>query len=67
MEVNSIDSTTWDITLSDGTIAPRDYYNYWMLVQYCIDIKRMTYQEILADTTNEETIRQEMLNRYQNN
>jgi hypothetical protein len=53
---------SWEITFEDNTISPREYYNYWTLVQYCLDIKQMTYQELLSDTTSELNIRNEMTN-----
>jgi len=61
------DKNSWDITFEDNTIAPREYYNYWTLVQYCLDIKQMTYQQLLSDTANEQCVRQEMINWYENN
>jgi hypothetical protein len=51
----------WEITFADGTIAPGDYYAYWILVQYCIEIKKMNYRQILADSTSEQNLRQEMM------
>jgi hypothetical protein len=61
------DKSNWEVTFDDGTIAPREYYEYWTLVKYCIDIKSMTYQELLADTMSDETVRQEMMSWYQQN
>lgn len=58
---NKIDSTSWHIELADGTICPREYFNYLLLVQYCLDIRKMNYEQLLSDTTNESTIRQEMI------
>ncbi len=55
---------SWAINFADGTIAPSDYFDYWTLVQYCMDIKKMSYKQLLGDTTNEQTIRQEMMNWY---
>ena len=55
------DATTWEIRFADHTMAPMEYYAYWILMQYCMDIKKMTYREILADTANEQTIRQNMM------
>ena len=55
------DKSNWEIIFTDSTIAPREYYDYWTLVQYCIDIKKMTYKQILADTTSEQIVRQEMM------
>lgn len=51
----------WEIKFADSTIAPREYYDNWTLIQYCMDIKKMTYKQILADTTSEQIVRQEMM------
>lgn len=61
------DCNSWEITLADKTISPRGYYNYWILIQYCMDIKKMNYQQILADTLHEESVKQEMMNWYGKN
>jgi hypothetical protein len=61
------DQTSWAITLIDHTIAPRDYYEYWILVQYCLDIKKMNYQEVLGDTSSKEFIKLEMMKWYHQN
>jgi hypothetical protein len=58
------DKNSWDITFEDNTISPREYYNYWTLVQYCLDIKQMTYQQLLSDTTNELDIKNELAKWY---
>jgi hypothetical protein len=58
------DKNSWEINFSDGTIAPREYYGYWMLVQYCMDIKKMDYRQLLADKTSEQTVREQMMNWY---
>lgn len=34
------DKNNWEVIFSDSTIAPKEYYDYWTLVQYCIDIKK---------------------------
>lgn len=56
------DNTNWEITFDDSTMAPREYYDYWTLIQFCIDVKKMNYKQILADTTSENLVRQEMMN-----
>ena len=61
------DRNLWEVTFEDKTIAPREYYNYWILVQYCLDIKKMNYQQLLADTTSEQSINQEMMKWYGEN
>jgi len=55
------DKKIWAINFTDSTIAPREYYDYWTLVQYCIEIKKMNYRQVLGDTTSEQTVRQEMM------
>ncbi|MGB3586429.1 MAG: collagenase [Tunicatimonas sp.] len=45
------DPDGWEITFDDGTIAPRSYYQGWLLVQYCLDIKEISYENLLDDTT----------------
>ena len=62
ISVNKKDKNSWEINFADNSIVPREYYNYWILMQYCMNIKKMTYTQILADTTKEETMRQEMMN-----
>lgn len=54
------DKNNWGIMFADSTIASREYYDSWTLVQYCMDVKKMTYKQILADTISEQTVRQEM-------
>ncbi|HOZ51991.1 MAG TPA: hypothetical protein PLU17_09050 [Chitinophagaceae bacterium] len=59
------DENKWELIFADSTISPRTYFDNWNLVQYCIDIKKMTYQELVSDTTNEQTIRNEMMNWFE--
>ncbi|MCX2574649.1 hypothetical protein [Pedobacter sandarakinus] len=58
---------SWEITLDDNTIAPRTYYQYWILVQYCLEIKKMSYKQLLSDTTTEIAIKEEMQEWYDAN
>ena len=55
------DKKNWEIEFADCSIAPREYYDNWTLIQYYIDIKKMTYKQILADTKSEQIVRQEMM------
>jgi hypothetical protein len=55
------DKNSWSIHYADSTIAPRAYYDNWILIQYCMDIKKMNYKQILSDTTSEQTVKQEMM------
>lgn len=58
------DSRSWDIRFDDGTMAPREYYEYWNLVQFCLDIKKMRYDVWMADTTAADLISSEMKDWY---
>lgn len=58
--LNTTDTSNWAISFPDSTISPRAYYDYWTLVQYCMDIRRMNFNQLLSDTTSEKAIRQEM-------
>ena len=62
--VSRTDKESWAVIFDNGTIAPRVYYDYWMMVHYCLDIKKMTYSELLADPAAEDTIRAEMMDWY---
>lgn len=44
---------------STGTVIP--YYKSWLLVRYCLDVKRMSYKDLLADTNSGERIYEEMV------
>lgn len=57
----------WEVTFADSTISPVEYYENWTMVQYCMNIKDMTYIQILKDTTKEKNIRKEMINWSKNN
>jgi hypothetical protein len=61
------DGKSWAIKFADGTISPRTYYGYWLLVQYCIDVKKLSYEEILLNSEKEEDIRNEMMAWFQQN
>lgn len=52
--------TDW-ISFSDGTGASVTFYKRWLLVQFCSDIKKMDFEQLLKDTTSEEVVRKEMM------
>jgi hypothetical protein len=54
------------ISFADGTGTVIPYYRNWLLVQYCMDVKKMSYTELLADTLTEESVYREMMNWYKN-
>lgn len=62
----SSSENSWEIVLEDATVAPRTYYQYWNLVQFCLEIQQMSYQELLSDTRSEEEVNLQMQNWYKN-
>ena len=59
-----LDKTEWGISFADSTVTSRSYFNYRLLTQYCLDIKKMTFEEFLSDTTSEQTIKSQMRKWY---
>lgn len=56
----------WGVFFDDGTVAPRVYYGYWLLVQYSLDIKKMSYLELLDSQISKDEIEKEMIEWYRN-
>jgi len=52
------------IILPDSTEILTVYYKYRLLIQYCMEIKKMSFMQLLKDTTQEGTVRQQMMNWY---
>jgi hypothetical protein len=50
----------WGITLNDNTICPREYYLHWLMVQYCIDVKKIDFLSLLKTRFNEKGLEKEM-------
>lgn len=63
-ETIKLDKTQWGISFADSTVTSREYFNYRLLTQYCLDIKKMTFEEFLCDTTSEQTIKTQMRKWY---
>lgn len=55
--------TGW-MALADGTETLIVYHGYMLLVQYCMQVKKMSFLQLLADTASEETIRRQMMDWY---
>lgn len=52
----------WGISFSDSTLTSKEYFHYRLLVQYCLDIKKQKYKDLLQDTTSEQTTTTQMMN-----
>lgn len=60
LETEKQDNNGW-ISFDDGTGTVIHYYKYWLLTQFCIDIKKMTYNNLLQDNKSEEEVAREMM------
>lgn len=56
----------WEVEFPDSTIAPRNYYEFWILVQYCLDVKEMNYPQLLETALDRDSLFAEMERWYQN-
>ena len=54
------DPSGWGILFEDGTVAPRVYYDYWLLVQFCLDSKGMNYRELMDTPLSKTSLEREM-------
>ncbi len=55
---------TWAINFDDNTVSSREYFNYRLLVQYCLEVKKMSFESLLKDTTSEQSIKNDMMDWY---
>jgi len=58
------DHNGW-ISFADGTGTVIPYYRAWLLMQYCMDIKKMTYRQVLNDDIQEAAVNKEMMDWYE--
>ncbi|MEM9897178.1 MAG: hypothetical protein AAF789_12490 [Bacteroidota bacterium] len=58
------DPKAWGIFFDDGTVSPRSYYRAWIMVQFCMEEKHMTYKDLLKSSISEQDIEQEMMAWY---
>ena len=54
-------SDDMDVEVTEGHFMPFYYYKGRVMIEYLMDVKEMTYDEILKDNTSEEAIYQEVL------
>ena len=63
LQTEQINNTGWMI-FPDGTENMTTFFKYRLLIQYCLEVKKMSFVQLLKDITPEETVRQQMLNWY---
>ncbi len=54
------DHQDW-IDFADGSGAVMPYYKAWLLVQYCMDIKHLSYRQVLAEDIKEADMQRELM------
>lgn len=52
------------IRFADGSGTLVLYYRYWLMVQYCMDIKKMRYGQLIDDTLPEEAVWKQLMDWY---
>ena len=61
LETEKTDTNNW-IYFNDSTGTVIPYYKYWLMVQYSMNIKKQSYDELLKDTVSETSEYSEMMN-----
>ena len=64
LQTEQADNNGW-ISFDDSTGTVIAYYQYWLLMQYCLDIQKMTYAQLLKDTTSANTFQNKMMVWYE--
>jgi len=63
LQAGQATNTGW-MMLPDKTEVLTVYFQYRLLVQYCMEVKRMSFVQLLANTTPEATARLQMMQWY---
>ncbi len=63
LQEERVNDTGW-MTLPDSTETITNYFKYRLLIQYCLEIKKMSFVQLLKDTAQEETVRLQMMSWY---
>ena len=63
LQIESTTNNGW-MKFADSMETLISFDEYRLLTQYCIEIKKMTFVELMKDTTEENTVRQQMINWY---
>ncbi|MBL0337239.1 MAG: hypothetical protein IPP73_18465 [Chitinophagaceae bacterium] len=54
------DTNGWT-TLSDNTEIPTRFFKFGLLIQYCMEVKKLNFVQLFADKTDEETVSEQMM------
>jgi hypothetical protein len=66
IKVENTDNNNW-IDFDDSTGTVISYYRNWLLVQYCLDVRKMSYDRLLKDTMSEALLTRNMMDWYTQN
>lgn len=50
----------WDLRLGDGSSTSREYFTYFVLTEYYLDVKHLTFEQLLQDTTSQQVTQQQL-------
>jgi len=64
VEVEKTDNNGW-INFGDSTGVVIPYYKAWLLVQYCMDVRKLTFDQLLKDPVDEKEVTRAMMTWYQ--
>ena len=63
LQAEQFNDNGW-IRLPDSSETLNSYYKYKLLIQFCMEIKRMSFVQLMKDTTQEGNITQQMMDWY---
>jgi len=63
LQIESTTNNGW-MKFADSTETLIAFDEYRLFIQYSLEIKKMTFVELMKDTTQEKTIKQQMINWY---
>lgn len=64
IRVEKTDHNGW-IQFEDGSGTLLLYYRYWLLVQYCMDVRKMRYDQVIDEEIPQDAVWKQMMEWYQ--
>jgi hypothetical protein len=55
----------WGLQLPDSTSTSREYFEHLLLTEYCLEVKHLTFAQVLRDTTTQPTTHRQLLQWYE--
>jgi hypothetical protein len=63
LQAERVNNAGW-MMLADSTEIITAFFKYRLLIQYCLEIKKMSFMQLMEDKTPEETVTQQMIAWY---